>query len=65
MNIESQQERLTFDVPQVGRLLGLSRNNTYELVKTGHIHAIRLGKRLLVPKSEVERLLAAGDGAAA
>jgi excisionase family DNA binding protein len=51
-------ERLTHTVEEAGQLLGLSRNGAYALAKSGQLPTIRLGKRLLVPKVALERLLA-------
>ena len=51
-------DRLTYTVEEAAQLLGLSRNTAYELAKVGQLPTIRLGKRLLVPKQALERLLA-------
>jgi excisionase family DNA binding protein len=51
-------ERLTHTVEEAGKLLGLSRNSAYALARTGELPTVRLGKRLLVPKAALERLLA-------
>jgi len=54
-------ERLTVQVwPDAGRMLGLGRNATYEAISRGEIPAIRIGRKLLVPKRALERL-ANGD----
>ena len=50
-------ERLTYTVEEAGRLLGLSRNSTYEAARTGELPTIRLGRRVLVPRAALERLL--------
>jgi excisionase family DNA binding protein len=54
-----QPERRTISVPEAADLLGISRNLAYDAVKLGQIPAIKIGKRLLVPKDAVDRLLAA------
>ena len=36
-------ERLVYTVPEAGRLLGLSRNGSYEAAKRGDIPTIRMG----------------------
>ncbi len=63
MNQSDNTERKTYDVPQVARLLGIGRNCAYDAVNRGEIRGIRIGGRLVVPKSEVDRLLA-GEPAA-
>src|SRR5690606_3287173 len=50
--------RLTVDVwPELGRLLGVGRNKAYELVNSGEIRALRVGRRIVVPQSAVEEYL--------
>lgn len=51
------QERLTYNVEEAGALLNISRTTAYKLVQSGELYAIRLGRRLLVPKIAVERML--------
>jgi excisionase family DNA binding protein len=47
----------TVSVPEAGAILGLGRNGSYEAVRRGDIPAIRLGKKLRVPKAVLERML--------
>ena len=49
--------RLCMSVPEAAKLLGISRNNAYELVKRGELPSIRLGKRKLIPKVALEKKL--------
>ena len=49
--------RLCMSVPEAAKLLGISRNNAYELVKRGELPSIKLGKRKLIPKVALERKL--------
>lgn len=46
--------------PDTGRLLGLSRGSTYAAATRGDIPVIKIGKRYLVPRAALERLLNAG-----
>jgi excisionase family DNA binding protein len=58
-------ERVVYTVPEAGRLLGLSRNGSYEAAKRGDIPTIRIGRLLLVPKVPFHRMLElAGMGTA-
>jgi len=50
-------ERLVYTVPEAGRLLGLSRNGSYEAAKRGDIPTIRIGRLLLVPKVPFHRAI--------
>ena len=56
--------RLTWTVEQAGDLLGISRPSAYAAVNTGDIPSIRVGRRLLVPKAALEKMLAAQQVAA-
>lgn len=49
MSITAPSRPLTVTVDQAARLLGISRTSAYELVHTGEIYALRLGRRLVVP----------------
>lgn len=53
-----EDKRLTLSVEETARLLGIGRNLCYDRVKTGEIPVIRIGRRLLVPRSALEKLLA-------
>jgi excisionase family DNA binding protein len=53
-------ERLTYDVPEAGRLLGLSRNSAYAAAKAGLIPVLNVGRRMLVPKAALHEMLSAG-----
>ena len=37
-------------VPEAAKLLGIGKNQAYELVKNGRLGAIKLGKKIIVPK---------------
>ena len=50
-------KRLVYSVPEAGRLLGLSRNSSYEAAKRGEIPTIKIGRLLLVPKVPFHRML--------
>lgn len=54
------EERKTYGVEEAGRLLGIGRNQAYEAAKRGDIPTIKIGKRILVPKAALDRLLS-GD----
>lgn len=51
-------QRLTLSVEETAKLLGIGRNLCYDRVKTGEIPVIKVGKRLLVPRSALQKLLA-------
>ena len=47
----------TVSVPEAGRILGIGRNSAYAGAERGEIPIIRVGKRLVVPRAALERLL--------
>jgi len=50
-------EKKVITVVEAGRQLGLGRNASYEAAKRGEIPTVRIGRRLLVPRDAVDRLL--------
>jgi excisionase family DNA binding protein len=50
-------ERLTLTVEEAATLLGISRAFAYEAVNAGTIPSIRIGRRILVPKAALNRLV--------
>ncbi len=59
-----EEEKLTLTVEETARLLGIGRNLCYDRVKTGEIPVIKIGRRLLVPRKALEKLLDQGQDAA-
>ena len=53
-------QRMTVTVEEAATILGVGRNKAYEAARSGEIPAIRIGKRLLVPRAALKRLLAIG-----
>jgi excisionase family DNA binding protein len=44
-------------VEEAGRILGISRGAAYARAGDGSLPTVRLGKRLLVPKSALQKML--------
>jgi excisionase family DNA binding protein len=55
--MKTQLERLTYKIEEAGQLLGIGRNKAYEAAASGEIPTIKMGKRLLVPKAALDRIL--------
>jgi excisionase family DNA binding protein len=53
-------ERKTVSVEEAGRILGISRGAAYAYANAGRIPTIRLGRRILVPKAGLDKLLMTG-----
>jgi excisionase family DNA binding protein len=56
-------ERRTYTVPEVAELLGISRSSAYLCIRRGEIPALTLGRRVVVARTALERLLADGERA--
>lgn len=53
-------ESRAYTVDQVAALLGISRALAYEGARAGTIPAVRVGRRLLVPKATFDQMFPAG-----
>ena len=53
------QARLTLTVQEAATLLGIGRNSAYEAIKTGTLPSVQIGRRILVPRAALERMLMA------
>lgn len=51
-------ERHTLTVDETAERLGISRNGAYDAIRRGELPALRLGRRLVVPRAALDRLLA-------
>lgn len=56
--VSEQAPRLTYRVPEVARLLGVSRTLAYEWVEKGILPSIAQGKTRLVPVADLEQWVA-------
>jgi len=52
-----EKEKLTLSVGEAAKLLGIGRNLCYERVRMGEIPALKFGRRLIVPRKALEKLL--------
>lgn len=54
---------MTLSVGQAASALGISRALAYELVRRGELPQLRLGRRIVIPRRAIVRLVeAAGNG---
>jgi excisionase family DNA binding protein len=53
-----EQRRLTVTVTAAAELLGISRSLAYELVASGELPSVRLGRRIVIPVAAIEAVLA-------
>lgn len=51
-------ELITLSVNDAAKALSVSRSTAYELINTGRLHAIKLGRRTLVTVESIKALIA-------
>jgi excisionase family DNA binding protein len=54
-------KKLTVTIEEVATALGIGRNSAYAAARTGEIHTIKVGKRVLVPLASLQKMLSAPD----
>jgi excisionase family DNA binding protein len=54
---DNNEHSLVLTVSEAAKLLRLSRGSAYEGIRLGQIPSIRIGRRLLVPRRALEKLL--------
>ena len=54
----NQEDKLAYSVIEAGQLLGIGRSKAYELVRSGTIPSLRLGRRIVIPKLALNQFLA-------
>ena len=55
-------ERLTLTVKEAQKILGLGRSLVYQGIEAGEIPSVRIGRRILIPKAALYRLLEGING---
>ena len=53
-------DKLAYSVTEVATSLGLSPSSIWKLISLSKLKAIRVGRRTVVPRSELDRILANG-----
>ena len=54
----TERERPTLTVEETARLLGISRWLVQQAVRRGELPVIRIGRRILIPRTRLDALLA-------
>jgi excisionase family DNA binding protein len=52
-----RHDRRTYTVDETAALLGISRSSAYECVRRGEIPSVRFGRRIVVLRDVLDRLL--------
>lgn len=55
-----EDKSLTMGVDRAARLLGIGRDACYNAIRAGQLPSIRMGRKILVPKVALARLLNLG-----
>jgi excisionase family DNA binding protein len=55
--IQTAPSRMTLTVEEAAQLLGIGRQSAYQAARTGELPTIKLGRRLLVPRAQIDRML--------
>lgn len=50
-------KRLCVKVKETAEMLGISRNFAYQLVREGKLPSIRFGKRILIPRAALDKMM--------
>jgi excisionase family DNA binding protein len=56
MNVVPLQRRL-LTVPEVMDALALKRGKVYDLIRTGHLHSVKIGRNRRIPVEAVDAFL--------
>ena len=59
----ASRDHLTLTVEEAGEQLGISRALAYEAVRRGEIPSIKIGRRILIPKAALNRMLESANTA--
>jgi len=55
------EDRLT-SIAEASQRLGVSTFTTRRLIKAGQLRAVRISKRVMIPESEIQRVISDGCG---
>jgi excisionase family DNA binding protein len=58
-------EKLLYDVREAAQLLSISRTKVYELMASGQLVSVRIGRSRRIPAEELRRFVATHEGGAA
>lgn len=51
-------EKMCLSVEEMGEMIGISRSNAYELSRKKGFPSVRVGKRIIIPITELNKWLA-------
>jgi excisionase family DNA binding protein len=62
MSTTVTEERRTLTIEEAAAVLGIGRSLAYDAARRGEIPAIKIGRRLVIPRERLEALLAGENG---
>ncbi|WP_135230135.1 helix-turn-helix domain-containing protein [Deinococcus fonticola] len=57
MTVNNDAPRLTFQPEEVAPMLGIGRGSIYQLIRARQIRSIRVGRKILIPRSAIDEFL--------
>lgn len=57
-----QEKPLLYDIEAAAQMLSISKWTVHAYIKNGRLHAVRLGRRVLLEDSELRRLVSEAKG---
>ena len=54
---QTEVQKKTITIVEAAKILGIGRNHAYAAARRGDIPIIKIGKRILVPRLALERML--------
>jgi excisionase family DNA binding protein len=60
----SNYEKLGYSIDETARSVGLSRTSVKNLIASGRLRTVHVGRRVIIPRREVAALLEAGSNQA-
>lgn len=52
--MEIKSEKRTYNAVEVAAMLGISKSKVYDLIRQGVIPSLKLGSRVVIPKSKFD-----------
>lgn len=59
--VQTHLERQGYSPAEAAHTIGCGRTTIYELIKQGRLRVVKIGVRTIIPRTEIERLLAGGN----
>jgi excisionase family DNA binding protein len=56
--MQEEVDRIAYSVVEAARIAGIGRTGLYQLIKDGAIPVVKIGKRTLVRRSDLESFMA-------